>query len=169
MTAGRWDFQQARRERSNDEMRANLALRCAWLREHGRRLFDLDGQLAAQLADFADLLEVADELGWFQRPGAGVVVSERRPGSLPDREHLQRRVLKEALREASATYWRRRAEEFLAARHRPGIDTPGEAATDELSDRSAALTELAETCRGRAEKIDDGDLESALDDALEAS
>lgn len=46
---------------------AEIALRCAWLREHARRLFAIDttGQLSVQLLDFADLLEVAEQRGWF--------------------------------------------------------------------------------------------------------
>lgn len=47
--------------------RAEIALRCAWLREHAAR-FDTFGEanlLACQLRDFADLLEVADRKGWF--------------------------------------------------------------------------------------------------------
>jgi len=46
---------------------ADLALRCARLRAHAEELrpFDTTGQLAANLRDFADLLEVADERAWF--------------------------------------------------------------------------------------------------------
>lgn len=46
---------------------ADTALRCAWLREHAEQLrpFDRTGQLSAQLRDFADLIEVAQERGWF--------------------------------------------------------------------------------------------------------
>lgn len=47
---------------------ADLAMRCAWLREHARHLFSVDpsGQLSVQLMDFADLLEVAQARGWFE-------------------------------------------------------------------------------------------------------
>lgn len=56
----------ARRGFSN----ADTALRCAWLREHARHLFNVDptGQLSVQLMDFADLLEVATDRGWFDAP-----------------------------------------------------------------------------------------------------
>jgi len=48
-------------------LHGELALRCAWLREHARRLYEVDrgGQLSAQLRDFADLLEVAERKGWL--------------------------------------------------------------------------------------------------------
>ena len=50
------------------ERSADLAMRCAWLRVHADELYDVDpsGQLSAQLADFADLLEVAQREGWFK-------------------------------------------------------------------------------------------------------
>lgn len=49
--------------------RADLVLRCAWLRGTAQQLFDQEtgedqGYLAAQLLDLADLLEVADRQGW---------------------------------------------------------------------------------------------------------
>jgi hypothetical protein len=145
-----YDFGRALRARS-DQMHANLALRCAWLREHGRRLFDLDGQLAAQLLDFADLLEVADRLGWFTPPGPGTIETsaERRPAKLPDSDRFRRRMLKEALREALGEYWERRAREFEDAR--PRVDEYlGQAGSAELRARWLALTEVADACRKRA-------------------
>lgn len=52
-----------------DERRANLELRCAWLRATAWMVDGLDpsGQLAAQLRDLADLLEVAEREGWGGR------------------------------------------------------------------------------------------------------
>lgn len=49
--------------------RADLALRCAWLRAHASELHAVDpsGQLSAQLLDLADLLEVAEREGWWAR------------------------------------------------------------------------------------------------------
>lgn len=50
--------------------RADLALRCAWLRAHASELHtvvDPSGQLSAQLLDLADLLEVAEREGWWDR------------------------------------------------------------------------------------------------------
>jgi len=48
-------------------LRADQALRCAWLRVHADMLGAVDptGQLRANLLDFADLLEVAEDHGWF--------------------------------------------------------------------------------------------------------
>ena len=66
-------------------------------------------------------------------------------------EHFRSRVLQDALTEASAVYWRRRAEHLEAARHRPGIDFPGRASTEELRARWVALTEAASACRARAD------------------
>ncbi len=45
----------------------DTALRIAWLRVHAEDLrpFDPTGQLSAALADFAELLTVAEERGWF--------------------------------------------------------------------------------------------------------
>ncbi|MBF6285407.1 hypothetical protein [Nocardia cyriacigeorgica] len=49
-----------------DTARAANALRCAWLREHANRFDEFDANLlACQLRDFADLLEVAERMGWF--------------------------------------------------------------------------------------------------------
>jgi hypothetical protein len=51
------------------EHRASVELRMAWLRVMGHEMFAIDdsGQLSAHLWDFADLLEVADRNGWFDR------------------------------------------------------------------------------------------------------
>lgn len=50
------------------EKAADVAVRCAWLRVHADLLREVDpsGQLTAQLYDFADLLEVAHRLRWFE-------------------------------------------------------------------------------------------------------
>lgn len=60
---------------TQQEWRADLVLHCAWLRGTAMRLFDEEtdedqgklGQLAAQLLDHADLLEVAEREGWWRR------------------------------------------------------------------------------------------------------
>lgn len=54
---------------TQQEQGADLALRCAWLRAHAGEVAGLDrsGQLAAHLRDFADLLEVAQREGWWDR------------------------------------------------------------------------------------------------------
>ncbi|MER6970547.1 hypothetical protein ABT304_05790 [Nocardioides sp. NPDC000445] len=43
--------------------RADVALRCAWLRVVADEMYEVDtsGLLSAQLRDFADLLELTDE------------------------------------------------------------------------------------------------------------
>lgn len=65
-------------------------------------------------------------------------------------DHFQRRVLNEALLDASATYWRRRAAMFEWARPRP-TDYPGRATPAERRERDARLAALAQACRNRAE------------------
>ena len=51
---------------ADPNLHADLALRCAWLRVHAHRLFDVgDGLLSVQLPDVADLLEVAERQGWL--------------------------------------------------------------------------------------------------------
>ena len=54
-------------------------------------------------------------------------------------EHFRERVLQDALAEATATYWRRRAEGFAA------VATP-------------EADEIAEACRNRARVALDGDV-----------
>lgn len=49
------------------ERHVDVTIQCASLREHARHMCDVDpsGWLSAQLADLADLLEVAERRGWF--------------------------------------------------------------------------------------------------------
>jgi hypothetical protein len=62
-------------ERAAFGRRADLALHCAWLRGNAHLLFDIDitihiggyGDVAANLLDHADLLEVAEANGWWDR------------------------------------------------------------------------------------------------------
>ena len=68
-------------------------------------------------------------------------------------EHFGRRVLLDALNEAPATYWRRRAEALRAARHREGDYLPD----DRLEAARAKwrqLTEAAAACDARARFIE---------------
>ncbi len=65
-------------------------------------------------------------------------------------EHFRRRVVQDALSEATSAYWCRRAEMFENARHRPGADYPGLATIDELRVAWRELTEIAQACRNRA-------------------
>lgn len=79
-------------------------------------------------------------------------VMSRRP---PDPDYLERfrvRVLQDALAEAEAATWDRRAETFEAARPRPD-DFTGLATPDELLAREARLTAVARACRARAALI----------------
>lgn len=63
--------------------------------------------------------------------------------------HFQHRVVQDAIKDASAGYWRHRADVYEWARPRP-TDYHGLATTAELNERDAALRELADACRARA-------------------
>lgn len=77
-------------------------------------------------------------------------------------DHFQRRVLREAIYDATAAYWRTRAEAFEAARPRPG-DYRGRATDLDLREADRRCREAAEACRTRAlaAPLDD------LDDLME--
>jgi len=64
-------------------------------------------------------------------------------------EHFTKRVVQDALAEATAAYWRRRAAVFRDARPRAG-DYNGRATSRELRDRHRRLSEVADACEGRA-------------------
>ena len=78
-------------------------------------------------------------------------------------EHFQRRVLQDAIASAHAAQLIRRAEQFEAARPRPG-DFHGRATREELSRRWRELTEIAAALRAKAQVVGlstfahDGDL-----------
>lgn len=63
--------------------------------------------------------------------------------------HMTRRLLQDAVNEALAATWERRAAAFLAARPRPG-DYRGRATDADLRQRWQRLTEVAQACRARA-------------------
>lgn len=69
--------------------------------------------------------------------------------------HFRARVLQDALTEATAGYWRRRAEQFENARPRRGDDTHRGAApqlqTSALAEAHARCTAVAQACRHRAD------------------
>lgn len=65
-------------------------------------------------------------------------------------DHFVARLLQDALAEATASYWRKRAEDFERAGSRPG-DYTGEASADEIARRDEWLTSVAQACRSRAE------------------
>ncbi len=64
-------------------------------------------------------------------------------------EHFQARVCREAIADAEAATWERRAVMLEWARPRPG-DWPGGATREELRVRYDRLTEEAQACRNRA-------------------
>ncbi|GAB6983519.1 hypothetical protein [Nocardioides pyridinolyticus] len=64
-------------------------------------------------------------------------------------DHFRQRVLQDALTEATATYWLRRAEQFEAAKPRPG-DFHGLLTPAELSAKWSELDSIARACRVRA-------------------
>lgn len=64
--------------------------------------------------------------------------------------HFRARVAQDALNQATARYWLRRAEELEAARHRPGVDYVGNASAEDLQARSIRATDTAAACRNRA-------------------
>lgn len=64
-------------------------------------------------------------------------------------EHFRLRVIQDALAEATAAYWHRRAQTFEDARSRPG-DYAGEATPEHIAARDAELTGIAQACRARA-------------------
>lgn len=64
--------------------------------------------------------------------------------------HVRERFLQQTLCEATALYWRRRADEFDAARSRPG-DYAGAATPAEIAARDAGLAASAQECRLAAE------------------
>lgn len=68
-------------------------------------------------------------------------------------EHVDRfaeRVVQDALNEATAIHWRRRADQLEAARSRPG-DYIGLATVEEIAVRDARLSERARACRAASE------------------
>jgi hypothetical protein len=64
-------------------------------------------------------------------------------------DHFQARVCREAIVDAEAATWERRAAMLEWARPRPG-DWHGRATRDELRARYDRLTEEAQACRNRA-------------------
>jgi hypothetical protein len=64
-------------------------------------------------------------------------------------EHFTLRVIREAIRDAEAEQWLRRAETLEAARPK-ACDWHGRATRDELRERYDRLTEEARACRNRA-------------------
>lgn len=66
---------------------------------------------------------------------------------------FQRRIIQDALTEASADYWLGRAARFDAARPRPG-DYTGGATPEQLAEQDRQCGEIAAACRARAQVSD---------------
>lgn len=64
-------------------------------------------------------------------------------------DHFAYRVMQDAWADATAAYWRRRAEQLEAARPRPG-EYAGRASIDDLRAQWQRLTDAAQACRARA-------------------
>lgn len=64
-------------------------------------------------------------------------------------EHFRYRVMQDALTEATAAYWRRRADLFAAALPRPD-DYTGRATAAELEEQRLRVAEAVLACRQRA-------------------
>lgn len=64
--------------------------------------------------------------------------------------HFNARVLADTLAEATADYWRARAQRFLECAHRPGVDYPGRRTPEELEEHNERIRAKAEACLHRA-------------------
>lgn len=64
-------------------------------------------------------------------------------------EHFRARVLQDALNEATASYWLRRAEQFEQAKPRLG-EHFGNRTADDLRAKWRELDEIVRACRNRA-------------------
>lgn len=85
-----------------------------------------------------------------------------------DLDHFRARILQDALTEATAHYWIRRAEAFEAAAPRPG-DYHGLAEYDDLLDRWERwerCKQTAENCRRHAALIAEAEPEPISDEVL---
>jgi len=69
-------------------------------------------------------------------------------------EPIRRRVVQDALNDALACTWHRRAELYDWARHRPGLDYTGNATPAELAERDRKLAAQAQACRHKAELLE---------------
>jgi hypothetical protein len=86
-------------------------------------------------------------------------------------EHFRRRVLQDALAEATNKYWQRRADTFEKARPQPG-DFRGHATDVNLAEADRRCAAAALACRQRATLADvqpDGEAELVADALREAA
>lgn len=70
-------------------------------------------------------------------------------------DQIRARLLQDALAQATAQFWRRRAADFENARPRRG-EFHGRATTEELNARDARCAALAEACRNHADLLETG-------------
>jgi hypothetical protein len=80
-----------------------------------------------------------------------------------DIDHFRARILQDALTEATAAYWLRRAEQFEAAAPQP-TDYNGHATEEELAKAWVQCKTAAITCRRHAELISQGRPEEISDE-----
>jgi hypothetical protein len=71
-----------------------------------------------------------------------------------DLEHFRSRVLQDALAEACAAYWKRRAETLEGCLSRPG-DFTGSATPEEIKSRDARIRDDVTRCRAHARLMAD--------------
>lgn len=77
------------------------------------------------------------------------------PLSTLEERQIAARVLEDIWCEASAIYWRRRADQFDRARPRAG-DYTGQATSEQLAEQDARLASTTRACRLRARFFDAG-------------
>ena len=85
------------------------------------------------------------------------------PSVPPDAlEQFAKRVILDALCDASRAWWLKRAEDFERARPVPG-EYAGRATREELRQRWRELTEIADACRAKAAVCEPSDAATDLD------
>lgn len=112
------------------------------------------------------------------RTGEGAATGNPNGGdtsSLPDADHIvnrvnhfQWRVIQDALSSATATFWRKRAEQLEAARPTPG-DYFGRAISGEVAIRDQRLARQAQNCRDHATIVEFQDFREILAAVLDES
>jgi hypothetical protein len=80
-----------------------------------------------------------------------------------DVDHFRARILQDALTQATAAYWLRRADQYEAAAPQPG-DYGGNASQAQLTDAWVRCMTTAAACRRHAELITQGQPEEISDE-----
>ncbi|WP_193607139.1 hypothetical protein [Nocardioides lijunqiniae] len=105
---------------------------------------------------------------------AGSNVKDTNTDILADVERFTRRVILDALNDATRIWWLKRAEDFERAKPRPGDDFNGAATIEELRARWQWCHDTAQACRNKAVLVPldaatfQAELESVLDEAAAA-